>query len=454
MTTLPMPVLGSIASVTIDTQNFEDSISFYTNIGFAVVARAEWPFPWVQVSDGVLLIMLRKGVKPNIALSWYTSQFSTVIEKLHHAGIFPTYTSPAADVVKRYIFQSPDGVEVRVVGITDGFHRPSGKGMLHLPQEDFYNPAMYHNKKLGMWGELAIPVANLAHSIGFWQQIGFRTMSQFTTPYPWAVLTDGLMVIGLHETKQFDHAAITYFATDMKERITELKDNKALEFSENAAGTMLKTPEQQQIFLFSLQQPAIISNDYIKSINRIILETERLLLKEVNPEILTQLFRYGSDAAIKEFLGITDNEELIKERHNYEAGLATFRITFRNFVIHDKQSGKHIGKIGFHTWYPAHSRAEIGYDISDVSYREKGYMTEAMQAILHHGFTDMGLNRVEALIGMANTPSIKLVTKYGFVKEGLLRQHYCKNGITEDSIMFALLAGEYRSRYLNDTQVT
>ena len=222
MTSLPTPFLGTIASITIYTNNFDDSIAFYTSIGFAVVARAEWPFPWVQVSDGVLLIMLRKGEKPNIALSWYTAQFSTVTEKLYRAGISPVYVSPATEVIKRNIFRSPDGIEVRVVGITDGFHQPSGKGMLHLPQEDFYNPAMYHNKKLGMWGELAIPVTNLTHSISFWQQLGFCTVSQFTAPYPWAVLTDGLMVIGLHETHQFDHAAITYFATDMNERVSVL----------------------------------------------------------------------------------------------------------------------------------------------------------------------------------------------------------------------------------------
>ncbi len=445
MTTLPTPLLGTIACVTINTNNLDNSVRFYTSIGYSIVARADWPFPWVQVSDGVLLIMLRKGEKPFMALSWFTSQFSIVVQLLQHAGIAPTYLSPGTEVVKRCVIQSPDGIEVRIVGITDGFHKPAGKGMLHLPQEDYYNPAMYHNKKLGLWGEVAMPVANLAHSITFWAQLGFRIMSQFTAPYPWAVLTDGLMTVGLHETNEFDTAAITYFATDMNERIDALKSEGLHGFSENKAGIALTTPEQQTFFLFSLQHPALNLLIAANTISRIILETPRLLLKEVNPEILSQLFSQYPDAEIKDFLSITDNTELETERYNYHTGLKTFRTTFSNFIIHEKESGKRIGKIGYHTWYPAHSRAEIGYDINDHNCRNKGYMTEALGAVLQHGFGTMGLNRIEALVGPTNAPSLKLVAKFGFVQEGLLRQHYCKNGITEDSIMFALLACNYQT---------
>ena len=71
-------------------------------------------------------------------------------------------------------------------------------------------------------------------------------------------------------------------------------------------------------------------------------------------------------------------------------------------------------------------------------------MKEGIKRILDYGFNEMGLNRVEAMIGSYNEPSLKLVRSLGFVKEGLLREHYCKNGELQDSIVFSLLKKEYR----------
>jgi [ribosomal protein S5]-alanine N-acetyltransferase len=70
-------------------------------------------------------------------------------------------------------------------------------------------------------------------------------------------------------------------------------------------------------------------------------------------------------------------------------------------------------------------------------------MTEAMKAVLIHGFEQMKLNRVEAFASPLNTPSIRLIERYGFTKEGLLRQHYGHNGVAEDSAVYGLLASEY-----------
>jgi ribosomal-protein-alanine N-acetyltransferase len=71
-------------------------------------------------------------------------------------------------------------------------------------------------------------------------------------------------------------------------------------------------------------------------------------------------------------------------------------------------------------------------------------MKEALKAMLDFGFKEMQLNRVEALIGPLNVPSTKLVQSLGFVQEGVLREHYCKNGELQDSVMFSLLKREYQ----------
>lgn len=158
---------------------------------------------------------------------------------------------------------------------------------------------------------------------------------------------------------------------------------------------------------------------------------------------MTQLFTTCSDADIMQFLGLSSAAELATEQHKFRGGYTTHHITFRSFVLIDKESLLVAGRAGYHTWVPMHSRAEVGYAIHDEAQRSKGYMGEAMRAIVAHGFEHMGLNRIEALIGRQNTPSLRLVARLGFVQEGILRQHYCKNGVIEDSICFSLLKQEY-----------
>lgn len=177
------------------------------------------------------------------------------------------------------------------------------------------------------------------------------------------------------------------------------------------------------------------------------LETERLRLRILTPEIVTEVFTKMPDEAIMDFLGISV-AELKKERDNFSKGLTNYRTTFRNFLIEDKVSGKVIGRCGFHTWRPDHNRAEIGYQMANDEVKGNGYMKEALKAMIPYGFDHMGLNRIEAFVGPNNVPSLKLVRGLGFTEEGRLREHYCKDGHVEDSLCFGLLKREYEENKL------
>ena len=173
------------------------------------------------------------------------------------------------------------------------------------------------------------------------------------------------------------------------------------------------------------------------------IETNRLRLRKFTPALYKQVFEQCNKEAQMQVFAFEEEATLEKEKEKYHKGLATHNRSFVHFKLFEKSSGLHIGNCGFHTWYTEHFRAEIGYDLLSDTYKNKGFMTEALQRILHYGFTEMKLNRVEALIGPANIPSQKLVQKFGFSKEGYLREHYCKNGDIQDSIFYALLKREY-----------
>lgn len=175
-----------------------------------------------------------------------------------------------------------------------------------------------------------------------------------------------------------------------------------------------------------------------------LIHTERLVLRMLTPEVYHYIMTSYTDQELMVFLGIHSPEQLTAEKQKYKQGLSTYNRTFVNFQLIDNQSNCIIGGCGFHTWYPMHSRAEIGYALYEDIHKAKGYMTEAMTAIIKYGFESMQLNRIEALIGPDNLPSNKLVQKLGFIQEGYLHQHYCKEGVIQDSIMYALLKEAYK----------
>ena len=174
------------------------------------------------------------------------------------------------------------------------------------------------------------------------------------------------------------------------------------------------------------------------------LETERLRLVEMAPPIMTTLFTQCTDEEIVSFLRLESMEEFSIEQAAFSKGMVTYRTSYSNFVMVDKEENKFIGRCGFHMWYLLHQRAELGYAMKSDEYKGKGYMSEAIKAILDYGFGPMGLNRVEAFVGRHNPPSLRMMDKFGFTLEGVMREHFNKNGNVQDSLCFSLLKKEYK----------
>jgi ribosomal-protein-alanine N-acetyltransferase len=83
--------------------------------------------------------------------------------------------------------------------------------------------------------------------------------------------------------------------------------------------------------------------------------------------------------------------------------------------------------------------ATIGYWMGERN-ANRGYMTKAMRAIIPFAFGSLHLHRLEAACLPHNIPSIRLLEKVGFRREGMARGLVCINGRWQDHIRFALLA--------------
>lgn len=174
------------------------------------------------------------------------------------------------------------------------------------------------------------------------------------------------------------------------------------------------------------------------------IETERLILRRLRIDDYRRLFENCSQQEAMNYLGLTSEEAYWTCRKKYEEGMQTYRIRYEVFQLLHKDERRVMGDCGFHTWFPDHFRAEIGYGLIQEADRRKGYMTEAIREVLNYGFTVMNLNRVEALIAPGNIASLKVIESMGFKQEGILREHYFTNNRLEDSVLFALLKSEFR----------
>ncbi|HEU4717591.1 MAG TPA: VOC family protein, partial [Bacteroidia bacterium] len=178
----PAPKLGTVTAVTITTPDLESSLAFYRRLGFSELFRADFPFPWIQITDGALLLMLRKDNDPYIALTYYAKDAEKIAAELEAGGITFEQKAKPSDFIKRFLFRSPDGLNISIVTLADGFHQPAGPTLLNMPPADYFSPEKYPNKSCGLFGEFAHPVKDIEASIAFWQKLGFRALSRHESP--------------------------------------------------------------------------------------------------------------------------------------------------------------------------------------------------------------------------------------------------------------------------------
>jgi len=80
----------------------------------------------------------------------------------------------------------------------------------------------------------------------------------------------------------------------------------------------------------------------------------------------------------------------------------------------------------------------IGY-WTGQPFAHQGYMTAAVRALIPFCFGSLRLHRLEAACIPINKPSIALLEKTGFQREGYARGYLCINGAWQDHLLYARL---------------
>ncbi|MGB3279220.1 MAG: GNAT family protein [Pseudorhodobacter sp.] len=93
---------------------------------------------------------------------------------------------------------------------------------------------------------------------------------------------------------------------------------------------------------------------------------------------------------------------------------------------------------------PAQS-ATLGYWIG-APFARQGFMREAIRAVVHYGFTDLDLSRVEAACLPENAASRGVLEKSGFKYEGVAQSYLQIAGRWRNHVLYANLRGDRRGR--------
>ena len=108
-----------------------------------------------------------------------------------------------------------------------------------------------------------------------------------------------------------------------------------------------------------------------------------------------------------------------------------------------RDTNKLIGTVTLFNLSRSNGRAEIGYAMGSA-YWGKGYMNEALKALIVHAFDVLDFRRLEADVDPRNAASIRTLERLGFQREGFLRERWHVGGELQDAFFYGLLKREWQ----------
>ncbi len=188
--------LGTYVDISTAVANPADALAFYQSLGFQPVSNN-------IVTDGSININLAPS-GTRVPLLRYAG---CALDSLEHVGIKVQQTGNDMATIT-----SPEGLHIMLWAHTNPVPMPAGTPLTRTPLS-----------RCGKFGEYALPTTDRQASLAFWKKMGFELLFSADEPEAYAILSDDLIVIGIHQTSDFHEPHITYFAPDMADRIAALQ---------------------------------------------------------------------------------------------------------------------------------------------------------------------------------------------------------------------------------------
>jgi RimJ/RimL family protein N-acetyltransferase len=162
---------------------------------------------------------------------------------------------------------------------------------------------------------------------------------------------------------------------------------------------------------------------------KVVLETERLLLRHLTESDADALLHMESDPDVLRYVGRKPLPDAEAYRHKIQSVYLPIYDRpggYGAWAIIEKASGEFIGAGNLRPGLEANSAAEMGYGPDDVELGfglrkpswGKGYATEVARALVRMAFSELGAAAVVASVTDENVASVRVLEKAGLRRVG------------------------------------
>ena len=169
------------------------------------------------------------------------------------------------------------------------------------------------------------------------------------------------------------------------------------------------------------------------------LQTERLILRPVQPDDAEAMFDYLRDEETVRFITVPPVKTLKEVIENSIQSYFMLDPIGKWAIVYDQTM---VGTIDLRL-NEAHRQAEIGY-VLNKRYWGQGIMPEAAQAILAVGFDQLQLVRIFSEHDTRNPKSGRVMTKIGMQQEGVALKSQIIKGEIVDMVHYAITDTQYK----------
>jgi RimJ/RimL family protein N-acetyltransferase len=156
----------------------------------------------------------------------------------------------------------------------------------------------------------------------------------------------------------------------------------------------------------------------------VIIETERLLLREFTMEDASLVLLLNSDPEVTRYTGDPIRDKTHAEEVLRQTILPQYALyNHGRWAVHNRVGLQFLGWCGLKA-RPERDEIDLGYRFMQTAWG-KGYATEAAWACLRYGFDQLGLPRIVGRAMPDNQASIRVLEKCGmsFVGEEIVDDH-------------------------------
>jgi RimJ/RimL family protein N-acetyltransferase len=168
------------------------------------------------------------------------------------------------------------------------------------------------------------------------------------------------------------------------------------------------------------------------------LKTERLVLRPLRRADAAALLPLFRDSETLQYWAHEPIETLAQMQDIIARNLPPQNAPRSSFAI--AHGGRTVGVVNF--YQQRDGMSGLGY-ILDKTLWGKGYVSEAIDAALDHGFGTLNLHRIWLEIDPRNHASIRVAEKCGFAAEGVAREAFLLAGAYLDSVYYSMLREEW-----------